>query len=60
MFAKALFLTQEMYRLHRPLREQVRSYARRAEALKPAFRTVPIPAVCRARRRWRAGPGRTG
>ncbi|AVI87885.1 hypothetical protein PSPTOT1_4133 [Pseudomonas syringae pv. tomato T1] len=25
LFAKALFLTQEMYRLHRPLREQVRS-----------------------------------
>ncbi|POQ06238.1 hypothetical protein CXB42_02115 [Pseudomonas syringae pv. syringae] len=26
MFAKALFLTQEMHRLHRPLREQIRSY----------------------------------
>ncbi|PYD17025.1 hypothetical protein DND58_08920 [Pseudomonas syringae pv. pisi] len=26
MFAKAPFLTQEMHRLHRPLREQARSY----------------------------------
>ncbi|KAA8693151.1 hypothetical protein F4W67_22445 [Pseudomonas caricapapayae] len=60
LFAKALFLTQEMYRLHRPLREQVRSYARRAEALKPAFRTAPAPAVCRAIRRWLEGPERTG
>ncbi|OBS36667.1 hypothetical protein A9K81_00185 [Pseudomonas syringae pv. syringae] len=30
---KALFLTHEMHRLHRPLREQVRSYKKLADNL---------------------------